>query len=231
MLKPQTERVWTFLKAQPSLAGFVLVGGSALALHLRHRLSEDLDFVYPDDRLPRSRLDTLRRNASEAGIELEPHDDPGALNEFTQGGLDLLAMQSVKVSFFAPDRSVIVVLEKQPAAVLPRLATLDELFRSKCLLSAKRSRTRDWFDLYVLMKRRGYSLNDYHEAFRVAGLPDQADIGLQRLCSGTPSAADEGFEQLAPEPSNVAELQQFFQTQRDAFERSKAAQAWRKAHD
>lgn len=55
MLPPATEKVWNFLKEQPALAGFVLVGGSALALTLRHRLSEDLDFVYPDTRLPRQR--------------------------------------------------------------------------------------------------------------------------------------------------------------------------------
>jgi hypothetical protein len=35
MLKPETEKVWQFLKNQPVLAGFILLGGSALALHLR----------------------------------------------------------------------------------------------------------------------------------------------------------------------------------------------------
>jgi hypothetical protein len=29
------------------LAGFVLIGGSALALHIHHRISEDLDFAWP----------------------------------------------------------------------------------------------------------------------------------------------------------------------------------------
>jgi hypothetical protein len=77
MLKPDTEAVWQFLRRQPSLTGFVLMGGSALALRLGHRQSEDLD------------------TATEAP---------------TSG---------------------------------PRLASLPELFRSKALLSARRSRTRD----------------------------------------------------------------------------------------
>jgi len=32
LLPPATEKVWSFLKNQPALAGFVLVGGSALPL-------------------------------------------------------------------------------------------------------------------------------------------------------------------------------------------------------
>jgi hypothetical protein len=43
MLKPDTEAVWQFLRRQPGLTGFVLMGGSALALRLGHRQSEDLD--------------------------------------------------------------------------------------------------------------------------------------------------------------------------------------------
>ena len=45
MLPPETEQVWHFLKQQPALAGFVLLGVSALALRIGHRLSEDLDLA------------------------------------------------------------------------------------------------------------------------------------------------------------------------------------------
>lgn len=33
-----------------------------------------------------------------------------------------------------------------------RVATTAEIFASKCLVCAERSKTRDWFDLYVLIK-------------------------------------------------------------------------------
>ena len=78
MLKTKTEQVWNFLKDQPSLTGFILLGGSALSLRLQHRYSEDLDLACPDVRLPRTALDVLRRQAEEAGIAMQPHDDPGA---------------------------------------------------------------------------------------------------------------------------------------------------------
>ena len=66
MLPPVTERVWIFLKEQPAQAGFVLVGGSALALRIRHRVSEDLDLACLDPHLPRTRLEALCRHRSPA---------------------------------------------------------------------------------------------------------------------------------------------------------------------
>ena len=59
MLKPDTEGVWQFLRRQPGLTGFVLMGGSALALRLGHRQSKDLDFVWPGPELPRDRLEVM----------------------------------------------------------------------------------------------------------------------------------------------------------------------------
>ena len=47
MLPVETERVWEFLKEQPALAGFVLIGGTALAPRIGHRRTEDLDLAYP----------------------------------------------------------------------------------------------------------------------------------------------------------------------------------------
>lgn len=176
MLKLETERIWQFLCQQPLLSGFVLLGGSALALHLRHRYSEDLDLAYPAERLPRQRLDALRRVAAESGLDIQPHDDPAALAEFANGGLDpldyqqdWLANRTVKVSFFAPEAGERAVIASSPEGSGPRIATLDELFRSKSLLTARRSRSRDWFDLYVLMTKRGYTLKDYFDAFARAG--------------------------------------------------------------
>lgn len=233
MLRPATDRLWRWFERQPSLSGFVLVGGTALALHLQHRLSEDLDFAWPAERLPPGRLDAVRRAATEAGFALIRHDDPAALHEFSEGGLELhdyqqdfLANDVVKVSFFAPDPPLRRVLRRLDETTGPRLATLDELFAAKALVSAVRSRTRDWYDLYVLMTRQAYSLRAYHEVFRAAGIPEQAAIGLQRLCGAQPPAADEAFERLAANGPPLEEWQRFFRARRDAFEREEAARGW-----
>ena len=44
-LAPQTENVFNRISALPCLKPFVLVGGTALAMQLGSRLSEDLDFM------------------------------------------------------------------------------------------------------------------------------------------------------------------------------------------
>jgi hypothetical protein len=59
LLPPDTERIWSYLKEQAGLAGFILVGGSALALRISHRLSEDLDFAWIESRLPLARLEAI----------------------------------------------------------------------------------------------------------------------------------------------------------------------------
>jgi hypothetical protein len=190
-----------------------LLDGSALAIHLRHRFSEDLDFAYPAERLPRGRLEALRRVSSAAGFEFEPSDNPAALAEFADSGLELHDYQqdymvngAMKVSFFAPEPPVLAVLEKPPPGPGPRLGTVGELFRTNCLITARRSRSRDWFDLYVLMTRGGYTLQDFRQAFRMAGMAEQANTALERLCSGRRHAADEGFEPLEGEAPSVAQM-------------------------
>lgn len=233
MLPPATERVWNFLKEQPALAGFVLVGGSALALRIRHRLSEDLDFAFPELKLPRTRLELLLLQALEAGHNFQRDDDEAALFEFMQGGGELHDYQqnfvvngSVKVSFFTPDAGLARLLQGS-AEQLPRIATLPELFKSKCVLSAVRSKTRDWLDLYLLMREHGFSVRDYQTAFREAGVEHQCDIGLSRLCSGMPQLNDEGYAHLLPEPPTVEQMKSFFISQRDALEVETATEAAR----
>jgi hypothetical protein len=234
LLPPATEKVWAFLKEQSALSGFILAGGSALALLLRHRMSEDLDFVYPAPRLPRQRLDALLRRAEEAGFTFRAADNEAALLDFAESALDLrdyqqdfLVNNSVKVSFFAPDESLRKILLPGDESKT-RVATLPELFKAKSLVSARRSKTRDWLDLYLLMKDHGFSIFDYRATFDEAGSPTQCDTGLARLCSGVPQRDDEGYAYLLPNPPSLEEMKSFFVAQRAKLEIESAAEAKRR---
>lgn len=235
MLPPETDKIWKFLKEQPALDGFVLVGGSALAMTIGHRLSEDLDFIYPENRLPRQRLDVLLRAAGELGLDFNRHDDEAAVGEFLHDGMDLHNYQqdffvnnAVKVSFFAPDEPLRKILSSHPAKSKVRVASLSEIFKAKCLVSAARSKSRDWLDLYLLMRDHGFSIQDYQNAFREAGVPAQCDIGLARLCSGVPQRDDEGFAHLLQNPPSMDEMKKFFVEQRNELEIDSASQAIRR---
>lgn len=235
MLPPQTEKVWQFLRAQPALAGFVLIGGSALALRIQHRLSEDLDFAFHSAQLPRVQLRSLLVAARASGFNFTLDDDAAAVQEFAAGGLELhdyqqnyLVDETVKVSFFAPDEPLRKLLAP-PDSSAPRLATLPEIFKTKCLVSALRSKSRDWLDLFLLLRDHGFTMQDYAAAFREAGVESQRDISLQRLCSGTPQRGDEGFAHLLQNPPSVEEMKIFFPAQRDQLEIALASEALRKS--
>jgi hypothetical protein len=233
LLPAATDRVWSFLRAQPALAGFVLGGGSALALQIGHRLSEDLDFIYPHVELPRNRLDALRRAAAAGGFEFTANDNEAALQEFSISGMELhdfqqdfLVNREVKVTFFAGDEPLRRILA--PRADLEeqvRVATLSECFRAKAIVSALRSKSRDWLDLYLLMREHGFSIHDYRQAFIDAGIPEQCDAGLARLCSGVAARDDEGYQHLLANPPAIAAMTEFFIAQRDLLEIARAAEA------
>ena len=224
LLPPDTKKVWDYLKDQPALSGFVLIGGSALALQIHHRISEDLDLAYPELVLPRARLDVLLRLAEASGFQFQRLDNESALLEFLNAGMELhdyqqnfLVNAAVKVSFFTPDAPLCRLLSKTAEAGV-RVATLAELFKSKSLVSAQRSKTRDWLDLYVLLREHGFSMRDYQAAFQEAGAEALLDISLSRLSSGLPQKDDEGYAHLLSNPPTLAQITKFFQVERDRYE-------------
>jgi len=233
LLPAETEKVWNFLKDQPALQGFVLAGGSALALTIRHRFSEGLDFVYSDVRLPRQRLEVFSRQAREQGFDFQRNDNEAAAQDFALGGMELHDYQQdflvngmVKVSFFAPDEGLRKVLSAGGERKV-RVASLAELFKTKCLVSAVRSKSRDWLDLYLLMREHGFSVHDYQAAFCEAGIPNQCDLGLARLCAGVPQRDDEGYAHLLQNPPSLADMRAYFVAQRNKLEIEIAAEAMR----
>lgn len=232
MLPPETQRVWERLQSEPLLAGFVLVGGTALTL----RLSEDLDFLFVGSRLPAARLQQLRLALAAEGLQLERNDDPKAADEFEIAGMslhdyqqDFVAAGDVKLSFFTPDTEALAVMRStRPDG--PRLAELAEIFALKSLLTASRSRTRDWFDLWVLMTQHGFTMKDLRDVFGTA--ESQREIAMRRLHSGTVPLHDPGYAALVtPHPApSPDQLRAFFRTAVEA-EEIRVAQAVAKESD
>lgn len=58
-MKPATEALARHISGEPLLENFLLVGGTALSIHLEHRLSEDLDFATTDPVLPKDSISNL----------------------------------------------------------------------------------------------------------------------------------------------------------------------------
>lgn len=225
-LRPDTARVWNKLAGHPALHGFVLIGGTALALRIGHRLSEDLDMVYPSLRLPQGQIGALLQSAPASGLDFKLNQDPIAEDDFIDAGLELRDFQqnyivdgSVKLSFFAPDHELGELMRSAWQVDAPlRVATMEEIFISKCLVCADRSKTRDWFDLYVLLTCHGYTMYDFYMAFKRFDALAKFDNASGRLRRSKPPLADEGYETLLPDPPTLDQMRQYFEAQLDLLE-------------
>jgi predicted nucleotidyltransferase component of viral defense system len=225
-LPPETARLWRRLRAEPLLRGFVLVGGTALAMRIGHRSSEDLDFAYvAGQSLPRRVLDRLRAGLSDEGWNLASLADQAALQDVIDAGLDLEDRQqdysvddAVRLSFVRLRNNATSLLAAAGVGPL-RVASLDEIFATRVLAAAERSRSRDWFDLYILMARHGYRVEDLERVCSRIGEPQQYDIVKTKLLACKPSAADEGYEHLLEDAPTPAQMSEFFAGAFNEFER------------
>jgi predicted nucleotidyltransferase component of viral defense system len=224
VLKAETRRLWDFLKEHKALSGFILVGGTALAMHLDHRISEDLDFMIRQPRLPRTRIRALERDAATHGFPFKANDRLQDLEEFEDSGLDLQDYQqnfvvadAVKVTLVAPDDELMPLL-RTGALEGPRVASLEEIFRLKCIACANRTKTRDWLDLYVLLDRGLFQPMDIHQTFQLAGVPTKFDIAMSRMCEGKVPPDDEGYQATMAQPPSVARMRKRFVQVRDTIE-------------
>jgi hypothetical protein len=169
-LPPETARLWKRLEAEPLLAGWYLLGGTALALRIAHRRSEDLDFAWPgQSKLPRPALSALTRQLGSEGWRLDRDDDPKAYDEFLIAGMTLHDYQQnfiatsrdgeVRLNFFSPEGPLAKLLPPSAAAsvLVPELPLL---FQTKALVTLQRSASRDWLDLYTLMTQHGFTIAD-----------------------------------------------------------------------
>ncbi|WP_334191091.1 nucleotidyl transferase AbiEii/AbiGii toxin family protein, partial [Noviherbaspirillum sp.] len=223
-LRPDTAALWNVLQDHPLMNGFILIGGTALALRIGHRVSEDLDFAYVRGNLPGAQLGLLKRRLGQSGIRLEPDVNPADEELFLNDGLILanyqqnyLANGSVRLTFVAPENELRTFLQGEPGDAL-RVATTDEIFASKSLVCAERSKSRDWYDLYVLMTRHGYTMGDFHRTFIRIDSPAKFGIASGRLRLCRPLSDDEGYEQLLDAPPTLDDMRLFFNAQLDALE-------------
>lgn len=135
------------IKTAPFLQDYVLVGGSALALHLCHRQSEDLDFFTYADRFQKHEILHYLKHFKQTEV----------LNDNTDQ-LDLL-IDGVKVTFF---NAKWVFL--RPVNISPfNVASLEAIAAMKANTLFLRAKYRDYYDLYCLVKH-GMSIRDIFAA-------------------------------------------------------------------
>ena len=136
-LLPKTKEVLLqIVESCNFLDKYVLVGGSALTLHLCHRKSEDLDFFTYEDKLDfKEILEYIKR-----------FEKKEILNQ-TNEQIDLL-LDGVKVTFFNAKWSFLKPFENQKL----NIASIEQIAAMKVNALFLRAKYRDYYDLYFLAK-------------------------------------------------------------------------------
>lgn len=145
---PEAQRqLWPYLAGVPT--GFILYGGTALALRLAHRQSADFDFFtaepfVPDvllERLPfASTADTIQKAENTLSVRT---GEPGSVLVSFFGGLKLA---EIEFPDRCPDNGVYV-------------ASLKDLFATKLNTVFQRAEAKDYIDIFALIES-GLSLAD-----------------------------------------------------------------------
>ena len=214
----RTRRVFEVLAKEPLMKGFVLIGGTALSIQIGHRLSEDLDFWLPSSAMSKERVDTILTNLNQHGITHEFATPAWKISQARINGIDLLSQSrdhvigGVKVTFFARDD-----VPYRHFAGMKRIkskaqfGTADEeaLFNMKSWLISQRVRSRDLYDLMILMQR-GKTLQDILDAGAQADPSFQREYAKEVLVGNVPlDADDEGFESIGIQATQD-DMREFF---------------------
>lgn len=145
-LYPKTKQVLTILETFPITKSFYLAGGTALALHLGHRKSSDLDWFTADYPTNNELLKVLK--------PLHP-----TITETAPTSLNLL-IDTIKVTFWDYDYPLL-----QPTAQFEniKLASVIDIACMKITAISSRSSKKDFVDLYAVLQ--DFSLDDLLHQF------------------------------------------------------------------
>ena len=175
-----TQRNFTRLKDDPRMAGFTLVGGTALALQIGHRISEDLDFNIFGQKLPLKAIDGILDELAAGGSTIESLITSGQKVSFkinTSENLDDYIqdylIDGAKVTFHSRNENdrpkpQIECLKSAPKVSVSKdgfdVLGVDGLVVMKSIVVYDRVKSRDIYDLMILTRDHAYTLDDVFAA-------------------------------------------------------------------
>ena len=195
MHKGLTRRVDALIEkvaTMESIRPYILCGGTALAIQMGHRKSEDLDFMM------------WRRSKSEKPkvdwpfIERELKEKVGEIESFNMLGFDQIEflIAGVKFSFYVGDNYTPVL---EPISYIGniRLADAYSIMAMKIEVMLRRMKFRDYYDIYAILKD-GY---DISKGIEIALKYSQHKLNtknIMMLLLSDKFMPDENFGQLEP---------------------------------
>ncbi|NLE31777.1 MAG: nucleotidyl transferase AbiEii/AbiGii toxin family protein [Bacteroidales bacterium] len=150
MRKGLTEKIEAIIEkvaVMESIKPYILCGGTALALQIGHRKSEDLDFMMW--RISK----TVKPEVDWPAIEKEVKEKVGEIEQFSMLGFDQVEflVKGVKISFYVSENASPI---STPVNYLGniRLADMNAILAMKLEVMLRRTKFRDYYDIYAMLK-------------------------------------------------------------------------------
>jgi len=164
-----------------------LVGGTAIAVHIHHRPSRDLDFFFHNDSVD---LNALSAALMATGRFAVTQRSSGTLN-----GL----FSATKVQFLHADEEQVQRLLEQPTPVAGlHVAGLADLLATKLKVVAQRGELRDYFDLQSIEERTGRTVDEGLGYFLARYQPPDAENQIMAIIRALGYLDDVDEDELLP---------------------------------
>jgi hypothetical protein len=164
-----------------------LGGGTAIAVHLHHRPSRDLDFFYHVDTLD---LDQLVERLHAHGPFAVTERAPGTLN----GLFDKTRLQFLRAGLTHPEHR----LEPTSRVAGLQVAGLGDLLAMKLNAIAGRAQLRDYFDLMTIERQGGRTIEEGLGLFLARYEPEHEDSAIAPILLALGYLDDVGDDPFLP---------------------------------
>jgi len=180
------------LMALEEIKKWTLVGGTALAIHYQHRLSEDLDFFIKNSTLEqeRKRIDKIIQKLEDNGFE--------AVKLFENEQQIDFEINGVKVTFFA---STLNILQKDVLQIGSiSVASIETIKAMKMdAILNYRTLSRDFFDIATIMSKEKLTIFDLLESYqRYFNKKLSSSLIMERLILKEFDVTDPGLSSMLP---------------------------------
>ena len=195
MHKGLTEKVDAIIEkvaGMESIKSYILCGGTALAIQIGHRKSEDLDFMmWRKSKNEKPQIDWL-------SIEKELKAKIGEIDNFNMLGFDHVefVVAGVKFSFYVSDNNC-PISEPILYSGNIRLADVYSIMAMKIEVMLRRMKIRDYYDIYAILKE-GYDISMGIKMSLKYSKHKLNTKNVMMLLLSDKFVPDENFEQLEP---------------------------------
>lgn len=195
MRKGVTEKIDAIIEqvaTMETIKPYILCGGTALAMHIGHRKSEDLDFMMW------RKSKTEKPEVDWTAIERELVAKIGTIENFNMLGFDQVefVVAGVKFSFYVSN-NYCPVSDPVPYLGNIRLADVDSIMAMKMEVMLRRMKLRDYYDIYAMLKE-GYDISKGIEAALKYSQHKLSSKNIVVMLLSNRFTPDQNFEQLEP---------------------------------